>query len=81
MQNLLFRFLNYQQNKILKKRLLWSIEKLDNMKYDRDLIKKSQTINDENKSIIEKKLPLKQTISDLDLYSLKLKKLYEGEYK
>ena len=81
MQNLLFRFLNYQQNKILKKRLLWSIEELDNMKYDRGLIKTSQTINDENKSIIENNLPLKQTISDLDLYSLKLKKLYEGKYK
>lgn len=81
MQNLLFKFLNYQQNKILKKRLAWSIKELDSMKYDRDLIKKSQDINNENKTILENNLNLKQTISDLDLYSLKLKKLYEGDYQ
>lgn len=79
MQNLIFRFLNYQQNKILQKRLAWSIRKLDDMKYDKDLIRKSQTINDENNSILKNNLPLTQTISDLDLYTLKLKRLYEGD--
>ena len=79
MQNLIFRFLNYQQNKILQKRLAWSIRKLEDMKYDKDLIRKSQTINDENSSILKNNLPLTQTISDLDLYTLKLKRLYEGD--
>ena len=76
MKNLLFRFLNYRQNKLLQKHLKLAIPELDDLKYDTALIAKAQAINNENKQILEHNLNMTQTISDLDLYTLKLKRLY-----